>query len=222
MGLHAQRRCLDPARKQACRYRGDWSRPTGYLRLTVLRWQHGHCWRTRRQQRARSRVGLCADRTPASVRDDWPVAAGDYRAAVQPNPDGERGNAALCVVRGQRSPAKWHRIVTQYGGVVGNADRGRQLHLHCGVSDSTTPAQLTATKTLTLTVVFARRSASDHEPVAAGEIGLPYSQTLTASGGTPPYVWSVVNGAPPNGIALSPSAGCYQERRPRAALSPSL
>ena len=38
-------------------------------------------------------------------------------------------------------------------------------------------------------------------------IGLPYSQTLTASGGTPPYVWSVVSGAPPNGIALSPSAG---------------
>jgi lipocalin len=38
-------------------------------------------------------------------------------------------------------------------------------------------------------------------------IGLPYSQTLTVSGGTPPYVWSVISGAPPNGIALSPSAG---------------
>ena len=38
-------------------------------------------------------------------------------------------------------------------------------------------------------------------------IGLPYSQTLTASGGTPPYVWSVVSGALPDGIALSPNAG---------------
>ena len=83
-----------------------------------------------RQRRRRSRVGLCADAHRASVRDGWPIAAGDNRAAVQPNPDGERGNAALCVVRGQRSPAKRHRIVTQYGGVVGNADRGWQLHLH--------------------------------------------------------------------------------------------
>ena len=44
-------------------------------------------------------------------------------------------------------------------------------------------------------------------PLPPATTGLPYSQTLTASGGTPPYVWSVVSGAPPNGIALSPSAG---------------
>jgi Putative Ig domain len=44
-------------------------------------------------------------------------------------------------------------------------------------------------------------------PLPPATIGVPYSQTLTASGGTPPYVWSVVSGAPPNGIALSPSAG---------------
>jgi hypothetical protein len=43
-------------------------------------------------------------------------------------------------------------------------------------------------------------------PLPPATIGLPYSQTLTASGGTPPYVWSMVSGAPPNGIALS-SAG---------------
>ena len=44
-------------------------------------------------------------------------------------------------------------------------------------------------------------------PLPPATIGVPYSQTLTASGGTPPYAWSVVSGAPPNGIALSPSAG---------------
>jgi hypothetical protein len=54
-------------------------------------------------------------------------------------------------------------------------------------------------------------SASRH-PVAAGN-GVPYSQTLTASGGTSPYMWSVVSGAPPNGIALSPSAGVLSGRR---------
>jgi Putative Ig domain/FG-GAP repeat len=44
-------------------------------------------------------------------------------------------------------------------------------------------------------------------PLPPATIGLPYSQTLTASGGAPPYAWSVASGAPPNGIALSPSTG---------------
>jgi hypothetical protein len=76
-----------------------------------------------------------------------------------------------------------------------------------GVSDSTTPTQLTATKTLTLTVVSALGPLAITSPLPPAKVGLPYSQTLTVSGGTPPYVWSVVSGAPPNGIVLSPSAG---------------
>jgi large repetitive protein len=39
-------------------------------------------------------------------------------------------------------------------------------------------------------------------PLPPATIGVPYSQTLTACGGR-----SVVSGAPPNGIALSPSVG---------------
>jgi hypothetical protein len=75
------------------------------------------------------------------------------------------------------------------------------------VSDSTAPTQLTATTTLTLNVVSALGPLVITSPLPPAQLGLPYSQTLTVSGGTPPYVWSVVNGAPPNGIALSPSAG---------------
>jgi uncharacterized protein (TIGR03437 family) len=39
--------------------------------------------------------------------------------------------------------------------------------------------------------------------LAAGAIGAPYSQTLSANGGAPPYHWSMASGALPNGLRLS-------------------
>jgi Putative Ig domain/FG-GAP repeat len=76
-----------------------------------------------------------------------------------------------------------------------------------GVSDSTNPTPQTTTKALTLTVISAPGGPlTITSPLPPANIGLPYSQTLTVSGGTPPYVWSVVSGAPPSGITLS-SAG---------------
>lgn len=41
----------------------------------------------------------------------------------------------------------------------------------------------------------------------AGTVGTPYSQTLAASGGTPPYSWLIAGGALPAGISLNPSTG---------------
>jgi len=39
----------------------------------------------------------------------------------------------------------------------------------------------------------------------AGSLGSPYSQTITASGGTAPYAFAVSSGALPEGVTLSPS-----------------
>jgi hypothetical protein len=39
-----------------------------------------------------------------------------------------------------------------------------------------------------------------------GTVGLPYSQPLTATGGVPPYNWSVASGALPAGVAVIPDA----------------
>lgn len=43
--------------------------------------------------------------------------------------------------------------------------------------------------------------------IADGAVGVPYSQTLLASEGTPPYRWSVSAGSPPVGLTLNPSTG---------------
>ncbi len=40
-----------------------------------------------------------------------------------------------------------------------------------------------------------------------GTVGVPYNATLTASGGTPSYRWSLASGALPNGLSLASSTG---------------
>lgn len=42
-------------------------------------------------------------------------------------------------------------------------------------------------------------------PLPTGNVGSPYSATLAASGGTPPYIWALSSGSVPAGLTLSPS-----------------
>jgi hypothetical protein len=74
---------------------------------------------------------------------------------------------------------------------------------------------LTATFSCTLnsTAVFTRFAAPPAPPLSisasvlpVGMVGVSYRQTPIASGGTPPYAWSVSAGALPVGLSLS-SAG---------------
>jgi len=43
-------------------------------------------------------------------------------------------------------------------------------------------------------------------PLPAGTVALPYSQSLQANGGVPPYTWSVTQGLLPSGLSLSTNA----------------
>jgi len=44
-------------------------------------------------------------------------------------------------------------------------------------------------------------------PLSSGEVGVAYSQTLAATGGTAPLVWSIASGVLPAGLALNAATG---------------
>src|SRR5207253_760596 len=67
--------------------------------------------------------------------------------------------------------------------------------------------QFTATTNRTLVANFSTlRITSPFLPV--GSVGIPYSATFTATGGTGSYTWSLTQPAPP-GLSLHPSTGVF-------------
>jgi hypothetical protein len=75
------------------------------------------------------------------------------------------------------------------------------------VTDSTTgPAPLTAQKAFTLSITPPAPTITTLS-LPNGSIGVAYAQTLQASGGTPPYTWSLASGSLPAGLTLNPTTG---------------
>jgi uncharacterized protein (TIGR03437 family) len=76
------------------------------------------------------------------------------------------------------------------------------------VSDA---SQVTASSALSITVApqlqITSPAALPGAALPGATMATPYNRTLTASGGTPPYVWSVAGGALPAGLSLNPSSG---------------
>jgi sugar lactone lactonase YvrE len=58
-----------------------------------------------------------------------------------------------------------------------------------------------ATKAFSLTV--SAPAITTPSPLLQGVVGLNYSQTLSATGGSPPYAWTLASGSLPPGLALS-------------------
>jgi Putative Ig domain len=69
------------------------------------------------------------------------------------------------------------------------------------VTDSGSPAQ-SATRSLSLSIAPSNLVVST-QSLPTGEVGAAYAATLSATGGTPPYQWSIKSGALASGLSLS-------------------
>ncbi len=64
----------------------------------------------------------------------------------------------------------------------------------------------TSIKTYTIDI-YSPLQIVTSSPLLAGAAGIPYNQTLTATGGKPGYSWSIVSGNLPVGLNLDPASG---------------
>jgi hypothetical protein len=90
------------------------------------------------------------------------------------------------------------------GAITGTPTSAGSSTFSIQVTDSSSPS-LSATKSLTVKVVSPLTLSALTLPGAVQ--GTAYSQTLTATGGTQPFTWSVTAGSPPAGLTLNPTTG---------------
>ena len=74
------------------------------------------------------------------------------------------------------------------------------------VTDS---ARTTASGTVSLTIISPPPSITTLAPIFSGTVGVPYVQTFRATGGNPPYTWTILTGNT-GGLTLDPNTGDLQ------------
>jgi uncharacterized protein (TIGR03437 family) len=72
-------------------------------------------------------------------------------------------------------------------------------------ADNSAATQAKTTQAFTLTIAQLTQVSVSGGALASGTAGTPYSQTLNASGGAPPFTWSVIAGSLPPGLLVSAS-----------------
>jgi hypothetical protein len=93
------------------------------------------------------------------------------------------------------------------GIIGGTPTQSGSFSLTIQVKDSAATPQ-TATKALSLTVAPAVTPVQiSTSSLAGGQVSVSYAATLTASGGTKPYVWSISVGSLPAGLTLNAATG---------------
>ena len=70
-----------------------------------------------------------------------------------------------------------------------------------------TSGSQTATKALSITIVYPAPSITTSSPMPDGTVGVTYSRTLTATGGDGNYTWAMFNSTLPADLILDPATG---------------
>jgi uncharacterized protein (TIGR03437 family) len=116
------------------------------------------------------------------------------------------------VATGGRLPYTWSLIsgalpsgvtLASAGTLFGIPSAAGGFNFTIQVSDS---SQVTTSSALSITVAPQLKITSS-SALPGGTMASPYNRMLTASGGTPPYLWSVSGGALPAGLSLNASSG---------------
>jgi len=155
--------------------------------------------------RATDTVGATADK-PFSVTINPPLAI----ATTSPLPSGTVGvaYAATLQATGGISPYTWSAaglpawlaLNSTTGALSGTPTTQGSFTFFVTVTDSATPTQQTVTRQFTLNIAAGLVVVTSSLP--NGTVGVLYSQTLIAAGGTAPYGWAVTFGSLPPGLNL--------------------
>ena len=88
------------------------------------------------------------------------------------------------------------------GTISGNPSATGTFTFTVQVTDSAS-AKAAQSYTLTITAGTSALTITTASPLPQGSVGAAYSSSFTASGGTPPYSWSVLGGQLPGGLVLT-------------------
>lgn len=141
------------------------------------------------------------------------IAAAQLTITSTSLPNGQVGTAyATTVVHtGGTSPFNWSgtsglpaglSINTTTGQITGTPNAGGTFTANLSVTDSSTPQQQSASKSLTLIIQGLVITTTS---LPTGAVGSPYSMQLTANGGSGQLTWTVSNLSPRGGLTLSAS-----------------
>jgi len=141
---------------------------------------------------------------PPSIQTASPLPAGTVGVSY----------SVTLAVTGGTAPYRWSltsgslppglSLASTAGVISGTPTAAGSYNFTVQVADN---AQATASKAFALTVVQVVPTIQTTSPLPSATVATAYSTTLSATGGTPPYRWSLSSGSLPAGLSLDSTKG---------------